>query len=132
MPRCCDLTHIFAAVATLCFQLAMARSALDRLDKIFELPGIDAISPGPVDLARSMGLPATYAAIGAPAPPVRGALDAIEAAAARHDTPVIVIAETPDQVQARWPGATGSSSTSRTSTSSFAPRRRTWATSARS
>lgn len=75
------------------------RSALDRLDEIFEVPGIDAIFPGPVDLARSMGLPATYAAIGDPAPPVREALDSIEAAAARHDIPVIVIAETPDQVR---------------------------------
>ena len=52
--------------------------ALDRLDEILAVPGIDAVMPGPVDLARSMGHVIRYGF------PVPEAVASVIAEAERH------------------------------------------------
>ncbi|PKW16769.1 HpcH/HpaI aldolase family protein [Saccharopolyspora spinosa] len=70
-------------------------AALSNLDEILAVPGIDLVTPGHVDLARSMGYVADYGGSinsGGMAPDVQDALREIRDACARHGIPHVPVA----------------------------------------
>lgn len=73
--------------------------AVERIDEILAVPGIDAVMPGHVDLAMSMGHTMRYGGSVSNTVPaaVAQAIERVEAACRARDIPVIPVAGTPDE-----------------------------------
>lgn len=74
-------------------------SALEHLDEILAVPGVDAVCAGPVDLARSLGSTGSYLDATAAAGLVAEALTQIEAAAGRAGIPFMAVATDADSMR---------------------------------
>ena len=75
--------------------------AVERIDQILDVEGIDAVLPGHVDLALSMGHAMSYGStVSNTVPPaVAQAMDRIESACAARGIPVIPVAGTPQEFE---------------------------------
>lgn len=80
----------------MCIPMVETRAALDDLDGILSVPGVDAIYVGPSDLAISLGLP-----LSGEHPGLLDALDAIVEGCRRHGV-VPGIQATPSLTPDRW------------------------------
>src|SRR3989304_28080 len=65
----------------LCIVMIETKQALEDLENILSVPGIDAVYIGPSDLSVSLGLPPAYDQVG---PQFMRAIDAVLHACARH------------------------------------------------
>ena len=80
----------------LCLLLIEHREAVEHIDAILSVPGVDAAIIGHMDLSGSFGLLGQITH-----PEVAGAMDATLAAGKRHGVPVGIAATTPEAIQKR-------------------------------
>lgn len=72
------------------------RDAVERIDDILGVPGIDALYIGPYDLAMSLGVPP-----GKPHPELEAAVSAINKAGERHGVVRGIMCDTPEDAKLR-------------------------------
>ncbi len=89
-------TH--ANETVLCICMIETREAVNNLDGILSVPGIDAVYIGPSDLSVSLGIAPGY---DSPAPEFVAAIDAVLASCARHGVVPGVHAGTPEVARQR-------------------------------
>src|SRR5882757_10504894 len=78
-----------------CIVMAESASAVDHIDEICSVPGVDAVYVGPADLAAALGCPP---ALGVVPGPQAEAIEKILAACARHDMVAGIHCGTTEQV----------------------------------
>lgn len=78
--------------------------AVERIDEILDVPGVDAVLPGHVDLALSMGHTMSYGSSVSNTVPaeVSEAMARIESACAARSIPVIPVAGTTQEFERAW------------------------------